>query len=350
MKSFNAHWGVRRRRHAPLGSGSKQRSTLFFVSYCILLKYTLSSVKNEAPRCDPHRAALHSTFAGQRLEVMQGFDMASPRSSRLAGIFNNAKAQDALYSRPASARASLSSRPQSAHMHMNMNPPPAMHMRNSAMKGGTPRGMHNVSPRDINEMSSNVTEWLIRQSAIREMLGSAREHVVTPVAKRRPLRNDQPTLVPAPSGRSPREMPHQRVWREAAERQAKMRFLMQEREAQARAREQEAHAAAMVAMNVKHDLPAELKAKMVYAQRKLQEWFLEENKRFRKVFRTMDDDHNGWVDRKELRVLPMLTNLVHYLPPPVLEGLIDLMDLDGDGRILYNEFVRVIMADDVFNI
>ena len=280
---------------------------------------------------------------------MQGFDMASPRSSRLAGIFNNAKAQDALYSRPASARASLSSRPQSAHMHMNMNPPPAMHMRNSAMKGGTPRGMH-VSPRDINEMSSNVTEWLIRQSAIREMLGSAREHVVTPVAKRRPLRNNQPTLVPAPSGRSPREMPHQRVWREAAERQAKMRFLMQEREAQARAREQEAHAAAMVAMNVKHDLPAELKAKMVYAQRKLQEWFLEENKRFRKVFRTMDDDHNGWVDRKELRVLPMLTNLVHYLPPPVLEGLIDLMDLDGDGRILYNEFVRVIMADDVFNI
>ena len=320
------------------------------VLYCILLKYTLSSVKNEAPRCDPHRVALHSTFAGQRLEVMQGFDMASPRSSRLAGIFNNAKAQDALYSRPASARASLSSRPQSAHMHMNMNPPPAMHMRNSAMKGGTPCGMHNVSPRDINEMSSNVTEWLIRQSAIREMLGSAREHVVTPVAKRRPLRNDQPTLVPAPSGRSPREMPHQRVWREAAERQAKMRFLMQEREAQARAREQEAHAAAMVAMNVKHDLPAELKAKMVYAQRKLQEWFLEENKRFRKVFRTMDDDHNGWVDRKELRVLPMLTNLVHYLPPPVLEGLIDLMDLDGDGRILYNEFVRVIMADDVFNI
>ena len=31
----------------------------------------------------------------------------------------------------------------------------------------------------------------------------------------------------------------------------------------------------------------------------------------------------------------------------VMEEIIDFMDIDGDGRILYNEFVKVIMADDV---
>ena len=29
--------------------------------------------------------------------------------------------------------------------------------------------------------------------------------------------------------------------------------------------------------------------------------------------------------------------------------VIDLMDIDGDGRILYHEFVRIIMAEDVFH-
>lgn len=281
---------------------------------------------------------------------MERFDMASPRSSRLASIFNNAKAQDALYSRPASARAVLSARPQSARIPMQPNV--RMQMRNNnPLRAATPRGMKDMSPRGVNEMSTNVTDWLMRQSAIREMLGSAREQmVVTPVAKKRPPIKEEPTLVPAPSGRSPREMAHQRVWREAAERRELRRCLMQEREAQAMARAQAAEAAAMASNNIKRDLPTELKAKMVTAQQKLQEWFLEENKRFRKVFRTLDEDHNGWVDRKELRLLPMLTNMGHYLPPPVLEGLIDLMDLDGDGRILYNEFVRVIMAEDVFNV
>merc|ERR1719473_635329 len=145
---------------------------------------------------------------------------------------------------------------------MHMHPGGGMHMRNNGMRAATPRGMQTMNPRTVNDMSSNVTDWLIRQSAIREMLGSAREHNVTPVAKKRLPVNDQPSLVPAPSGRSPREMPHQRVWREAAERQARMRFLMHEREAQARERAQEAAAAAMASVSVKHDLPAELKAKM----------------------------------------------------------------------------------------
>lgn len=87
----------------------------------------------------------------------------------------------------------------------------------------------------------------------------------------------------------------------------------------------------------------------VGAQQKLKEWFSEENGRFRRIFRAMDDDHNGWVDRMELRTLTTRTNTAHMIRPQVQEALIDLMDLDGDGRILYNEFVRIIMADDVFN-
>lgn len=51
----------------------------------------------------------------------------------------------------------------------------------------------------------------------------------------------------------------------------------------------------------------------------------------------------------ELRTLPQRTNLAHIVRPHVNEALIDLMDIDGDGRILYNEFVRIIMADDVFD-
>jgi len=86
---------------------------------------------------------------------------------------------------------------------------------------------------------------------------------------------------------------------------------------------------------------------MVRAQSKLKEWFCEENGRFRRVFRAMDDDHNGYVDRMELRTLTTRTNTAHIIRPQVQELLIDLMDLDNDGRILYNEFVKVVMADDV---
>lgn len=88
---------------------------------------------------------------------------------------------------------------------------------------------------------------------------------------------------------------------------------------------------------------------IVAVQAKLKEWFSEENGRFRRIFRAMDDDKNGWVDRLELRMLPRFTNLEWMIRPAVLECLIDFMDLDGDGRILYNEFVRIIMADDVFH-
>jgi len=126
---------------------------------------------------------------------------------------------------------------------------------------------------------------------------------------------------------------------------------MQAREAQARARAQAAAVAAeaeALAATTKRTYPPELQAQMTRTQRKLREWFEEDYKRFRKVFRAMDDDHNGWCDRTELLTLPVRTNLHYLLPLPLLEALIDLMDIDGDGRILYHEFVRVIMAEDLF--
>ena len=296
------------------------------------------------------RAAHRALRTGQRAQ-MERFDMTSPRVSRLANIFNTAKAQDAVYSRPGSATggAHLSARPNSARLQNHM----MMHPGQMSPRSSTPRSMtlrNGISPR-VNDASAHLTDWIIRQGIIREMLGSAREHLNTPEFKMKRLpayEKPEPTLVPAPSGRSPREMAHQRVWREAAERKERMMFLMEERQAKARARAQAAEAVSMASSAIR-EMPAELKAKVLNAQRKLKEWFLEENKRFRKVFRTMDEDHNGWVDRIELRSLPMLTNLSYVLPPPVLEGLIDQMDLDGDGRVLYNEFVRVIMADDPFN-
>ena len=73
-------------------------------------------------------------------------------------------------------------------------------------------------------------------------------------------------------------------------------------------------------------------------------------RRFRAIFRAMDEDKNGWVDREELRTLPERTNMAHFIKPEVMEEFIEMMDIDKDGRILYKEFVGVIMADDLFNI
>ena len=43
-----------------------------------------------------------------------------------------------------------------------------------------------------------------------------------------------------------------------------------------------------------------------------------------------------------------MTGLEHLVRTEVMEALIDLMDIDGDGRILYKEFVKIFTADDLF--
>ena len=84
------------------------------------------------------------------------------------------------------------------------------------------------------------------------------------------------------------------------------------------------------------------------AQKKLSEFLMAELSRFRNIFRKMDDDHNGWASREEMRTLPIMTGLEHLVRTEVMEVLIDLMDIDGDGRILYKEFVKIFTADDLF--
>jgi len=50
----------------------------------------------------------------------------------------------------------------------------------------------------------------------------------------------------------------------------------------------------------------------------------------RKAFRTMDEDKTGTVSREELKQVLMDMNLA--ISPEVVTALIDLADVDGDGK------------------
>lgn len=200
------------------------------------------------------------------------------------------------------------------------------------------------SPR-ASDMSTTFDEWNAIQDTIREMLGTARAQIPVLSPRQRKDAASKPVAKLT-------ELPHQRVWRERAEQKQRLECLRQRREQQAReeaeAREAEAAAAAAAreqARSSGHPLAGEMRK----AQMELKRWFSDENSRFRRVFRAMDDDHNGWVDRDEVRTLPQRTGLAYSVKPQIMEQIIDLMDLDGDGRILYCEFVKIIMADDLFN-
>ena len=67
------------------------------------------------------------------------------------------------------------------------------------------------------------------------------------------------------------------------------------------------------------------------------------------MFRLIDEDKSGSCSRGEMRQLVLNLNLEAIIRPAVIEELINLMDVDGDGSIMYKEFARVITADDVFN-
>ncbi len=67
------------------------------------------------------------------------------------------------------------------------------------------------------------------------------------------------------------------------------------------------------------------------------------------MFRAMDEDHSGACDRSEVRLMVQFLNLDTVIRPQVVEELINLMDVDGDGTIIYKEFARVVTAPDLFN-
>jgi len=311
-------------------------------------------------------------YSPRAYQPSDGFDVSSGRGGPQQPY--SARPQSAL---SLSSRDSIRRDPQPGSLLSPRGSTP----RGATPRGATPRNLVNprTSPRSLNEVSAGLAEWALRQSQIREMLGpsqlslgKSQKPYLDKAARERALEQErkahlllhrtQQRFVERPSTASPRlvpapgkqlDLPHLRVWRELNERKERNNARMWEREAQAMAREQaEAEAAVARALEPapQRMFTPEMMAQMTNTQRKLRSWFEDDFKRFRKVFRAMDDDHNGWCDRNELLTLPHRTNLHYLLPRPVLEALIDLMDIDGDGRILYKEFVKVIMAEDLFNL
>ena len=90
------------------------------------------------------------------------------------------------------------------------------------------------------------------------------------------------------------------------------------------------------------------KAEMQNAQTKMRDMLMDRGG-LTKMFRVIDEDKSGACSRGEMRQLVLNLNLEAIVRPPVIEELINLMDVDGDGSIMYKEFARVITADDIFN-
>ncbi|XP_052249064.1 neo-calmodulin-like isoform X2 [Dreissena polymorpha] len=59
----------------------------------------------------------------------------------------------------------------------------------------------------------------------------------------------------------------------------------------------------------------------------------------RSAFRTFDRDGNGYIDQKELRVA--MKNLGEALTDKELDDMMRQADIDGDGKINYEEFVKI---------
>ena len=86
--------------------------------------------------------------------------------------------------------------------------------------------------------------------------------------------------------------------------------------------------------------PGIKKSELRNAQAKIKD-MLEERGGITKMFRIIDEDKSGWCSRKELRMLMVHLNLETVVRPPILEELMNLMDVDGDDQIRYNEFARI---------
>jgi calmodulin len=60
------------------------------------------------------------------------------------------------------------------------------------------------------------------------------------------------------------------------------------------------------------------------------------------AFKVFDRDGNGFITSHELR--HVMTNLGEALTPQEVEEMIKEADLDGDGQINYEEFVKMMMS------
>ncbi|KAH0733762.1 hypothetical protein KY285_009469 [Solanum tuberosum] len=62
----------------------------------------------------------------------------------------------------------------------------------------------------------------------------------------------------------------------------------------------------------------------------------------KEAFRVFDKDQNGFISAAELR--HVMTNLGEKLTDEEVDEMISEADVDGDGQINYDEFVKVMMA------
>ncbi|CAL9127696.1 unnamed protein product, partial [Musa textilis] len=68
----------------------------------------------------------------------------------------------------------------------------------------------------------------------------------------------------------------------------------------------------------------------------------------REAFRVFDKDQNGFISAAELR--HVMTNLGEKLTDEEVDEMIREADVDGDGQINYDEFVKVMMANLLFRL
>ena len=68
----------------------------------------------------------------------------------------------------------------------------------------------------------------------------------------------------------------------------------------------------------------------------------ESEEELREAFRVFDKDQNGFISAVELR--HVMTNLGEKLSDEEVGEMIREADVDGDGNINYDEFVKVMMA------
>ncbi|GJM95224.1 hypothetical protein PR202_ga11934 [Eleusine coracana subsp. coracana] len=64
----------------------------------------------------------------------------------------------------------------------------------------------------------------------------------------------------------------------------------------------------------------------------------------REAFKVFDKDQNGYISATELR--HVMINLGEKLTDEEVEQMIREADLDGDGQVNYDEFVRMMMLSD----
>ncbi len=61
----------------------------------------------------------------------------------------------------------------------------------------------------------------------------------------------------------------------------------------------------------------------------------------KEAFKIFDRDGNGYIDAKELK--HVVTRMGHVLTPAEADEFMKEADLDGDGKLDYNEFVKMML-------